>query len=126
MAKSLSREYRFELSTIMLAVGILVTFLGVIGVFLPRLPDSLAVFQSAIRGSGNWIYWYLVIGPLLVIGGAWWLLDSIRKSLQLMNYLKIDSKAKFVKNLDDIEYLAWVLPRKYEQLVVEKKKQFRM
>lgn len=126
MAKAFTREYRFELSTVMLAVGILVTFIGTIGVFIPKLPDILLIFNSAIKGSGNWIYWYLVVGPLLVLAGGWWLLDSVRKSLELMNYLKIDSKAKFVKNLDDIEYLAWVLPRKYEEMVIDKKKQFKI
>lgn len=126
MVKAFTREFRFELSTVLLAVGILVTFIGAIGVFLPKLPPSLLIFESAIKGSGNWIYWYLVVGPLLVLSGGWWLLDSVRKSLQLMNYLRIDSKAKFVKSLDDIEYLAWVLPRKYEELVMEKKRQFKM
>ncbi len=126
MAKAMTREFRFELSTVMLAVGILVTFVGAIGVFVPKLPDWLLIFQSAIKGSGNWIYWYLVLGPILVIGGGWWLIDSVRKTMELMNYLKIDSKAKFVKNMDDIEYLAWVLPRKYEEMVLEKKKQFKM
>ncbi len=126
MSKAFTREYRFELSTVMLAVGILVTFIGSIGVFLPKLPDVLLVFQSAIKGSGNWIYWYLVVGPVLLISGGWWLYDSVRKTFELMSFLKIDSKAKFVRNLDDIEYLAWVLPRKYEELVIEKKKQFKM
>lgn len=126
MAKAFTREFRFELSTILLAIGILVAFIGAIGVFLPKLPYDLMVFQPAIKGAGNWIYWFLVVGPIMVLSGGWWLFDSVRKSLQLVNYLKIDSKARFVKNLDDIEYLAWVLPRKYEEMVIEKKKQFRM
>ncbi len=126
MAKSFTREYRFELSTVMLAAGIVVTFIGSIGVFLPRLPDWLLAFEPAISGSGNWIYWYLVLGPLLLLAGGWWLYDSMRKIFSLRKYLKIDSKAKFVKSLDDIEYLAWVLPRKYEEQVLEKKRQFKM
>ena len=53
-------------------------------------------------------------------------MDSVKKTLELLKYLKVDSKAKFVKNMEEIEYLAWVLPRKYEDMVIDKKRQFKM
>ena len=126
MAKAFTREYRFELSALMLAVGVVITFISTIGLFLPKLPDYLIGFQPAIKAIGYWLYWLLVIGPIMLVGGAWWLIDSVRKSLELLKYLKVDSKAKFVKNLEEIAYLAWVLPRKYEDLVIDKKRQFKV
>lgn len=126
MAKAFTREYRFELSALMLAVGVVITFISTIGLFVPKLPDYLIGFQPAIKAIGYWLYWLLVIGPIMLAGGAWWLIDSVRKSLELLKYLKVDSKAKFVKNLEEIEYLAWVLPRKYEDLVIDKKRQFKV
>ncbi len=126
MAKAFTREYRFELSALMLAVGVVITFISTIGLFVPKLPDYLIGFQPAIKAIGYWLYWLLVIGPIMLVGGAWWLIDSVRKSLELLKYLKVDSKAKFVKNLEEIEYLAWVLPRKYEDLVIDKKRQFKV
>jgi hypothetical protein len=126
MAKAFTREYRFELSALMLAVGVVITFISAIGLFVPKLPDYLIGFQPAIKAIGYWLYWLLVIGPIMLVGGAWWLIDSVRKSLELLKYLKVDSKAKFVKNLEEIEYLAWVLPRKYEDLVLDKKRQFKV
>jgi hypothetical protein len=68
----------------------------------------------------------MVIGPIVMVAGAWWLADSVKKTHDLIKYLRVDSKAKFVKNLEDIEYLAWVLPRKYEDMVIDKKRQFKM
>ena len=126
MAKSFSREYRFELSTLLFAIGLLATFIASIGIFVGTLPAYLLPFQPAIKAFGNWIYWLMVIGPIVMVGGAWWLADSVKKTHDLIKYLRVDSKAKFVKNLDDIEYLAWVLPRKYEDMVIDKKRQFKI
>ncbi len=126
MAKALTREFRFELSVLMLAVGVVMTFISGVGLFVPKLPSYLIGFQPAIKTIGPWLYWLLVIGPILLVGGVWWFVDSVKKTLELLKYLKVDSKAKFVKNMEEIEYLAWVLPRKYEDMVIDKKRQFKM
>jgi hypothetical protein len=56
MAKSFSREYRFELSTLLFAIGLLATFIASIGIFIGTLPAYLLPFQPAIKAFGNWIY----------------------------------------------------------------------
>jgi hypothetical protein len=40
-------------------------------------------------------------------------------------HILLDEKQKaiFIKNLDDVEYLAWRLPSKYEEELIEKKRQ---
>lgn len=126
MTKPLTREFRLELSTLMVAVGGLLTLVGLTGIFPPPVSSPLYPLVPLAKSSQGWVYWYSGIGPALIVGGAWWLYDSIRKIMQLYEYLNVDSKAKFVKNLDEIEYLAWLLPRKYEELVLDKKKQFKM
>ncbi len=126
MAKAFTKEFRFELSVLMLAIGVVLTFISAIGLFVPKLPAYLIGFQPAIKAIGPWLYWLLVIGPIMLVGGLWWFIDSVKKTLELTKYLKVESKAKFVKNLEEIEYLAWVLPRKYEDMVIDKKRQFKM
>ncbi|MBX8635865.1 MAG: DUF3198 domain-containing protein [Thermoplasmata archaeon] len=126
MAKAFTREFRFELSVLMLAIGVVITFVSALGLFVPKLPAYLLGFQPAIKAIGSWLYWLLVIGPIMLVGGLWWFVDSVKKTFELMKYLKVDSKAKFVKNLEEIEYLAWVLPRKYEDMVIDKKRQFKI
>jgi len=126
MAKAFTREFRFELSGLMTFIGVFLTVVGAIGIFAPHPPSYLAFLAPVTKISGNWVYWYMILGPLLIVGGVWWLADSIKKTRQLLNFLKIDSKAKFVKNIDEIEYLAWVLPRRYEEMVIDKKRQFKL
>ncbi|MEM3852423.1 MAG: DUF3198 domain-containing protein [Methanomassiliicoccales archaeon] len=126
MGKPITREYRLELSTLTLIAGLVLLLIGTAGIFFGGANGLLSPLLPAAHASGNWTYWYMVAGPILFVGGVWWLYDSLRKIRQLSKYLQVDSKAKFVKNLDEIEYLAWLLPQKYEELVLEKKRQFKM
>ena len=50
------------------------------------------------------------------------LYDFVKKTRELSKLIDTPSKAKFVRNLDDIEYLGWVLPGRYEKKVLDKKK----
>ena len=52
--------------------------------------------------------------------------DFFKKTRELASLIDTPSKAKFVRNLDDIEYLAWVLPQRFEDKVIAKKKEFKL
>ena len=125
MPKSPLTEYRLELSGFVCAVSVFLTIVGVTGVFLEDgLPSYLFVLEELAAPFGSWVYWLVVAGPLLLVGGIWWLYDYYKKARTFARLVAIPSKAKFVRNLDEIEYLAWSLPRRYEKQVFEKKKEF--
>lgn len=106
-------------------LSVFLTIIGIAGVFYSDgLPGSLSVLEDLTTPFGEWAYWLIVIGPLLLIGAVWWLYDYIKKSRSLARLIAIPSKAKFVKNLDEIEYLAWSLPRRFETKVFEMKRRF--
>lgn len=127
MPKSVLTEYRLELSGFLCAVSAFVTLVGVTGVFLlDRLPSYLFVLQELAEPFGSWAYWFLVGGPLLLVGAGWWLYDYFKKTRALARLIATPSKAKFVRNMDEIEYLAWSLPRRFEVRMFEKKRQFNL
>lgn len=111
------------------------TLIGVLGVLtletkngttafdLPSALEFLAVF---IEPLGTWVTWLAVVAPIGLVVCAWWLYDYFKKSRELKKLMDTPSKAKFVRNLDEIEYLAWCLPRRYEVKVIEKKKEFKL
>ncbi|NLK25435.1 MAG: hypothetical protein GX307_02535 [Euryarchaeota archaeon] len=85
---------------------------------------TLALKGIAFTEMGNWDYWVLIIGVFVaLIGGLWFAtyISNIRKFHKLLNE---QSKANFMKKQDDIEYLAWQLPLKYENELAMKKKYF--
>jgi hypothetical protein len=60
---------------------------------------------------------------LLLIGLIWfWIVAANRRKFNKL--MEEKSKAAFVKKLDDVEYLAWRLPMRYEERLKDKKKQF--
>jgi bacteriorhodopsin len=90
------------------------------------LVGLLDLVGYGFKEVGNWGYWSLGVGAiLLLIGGIWFALYriNVRKFNKLMEE---KSKATFVKKLDDVEYLAWRLPMKFEERLSVKKKDFGM
>ncbi|UCE80492.1 MAG: DUF3198 domain-containing protein [Methanobacteriota archaeon] len=106
-------------------LSIFLTLIGIGGVFYSDgLPGGLSILEDVTTPLGRWAYWLIVIGPILLVGGIWWLYDYIKKSRSLARLISTPSKAKFVKNLDEIEYLAWSLPQRFEDRVLEMKRRF--
>jgi len=125
--KNLLTEYRLELSGLLCAISAFLTLVGVTGVFLlDGLPPYLFFLQELAEPFGSWAYWVLVGGPLFLVGAAWWLYDYFKKTRALARLIATPSKAKFVRNMDEIEYLAWSLPRRFEERGFEKKRRFNL
>jgi len=70
---------------------------------------------------GNWAFWLLILGLLLLVPGIYYLMVFIKQMKEFRELMKTDSKALFIKNQDRIEELAWRLHPKYERMVIEKK-----
>lgn len=125
MPKGFFTEYRLELSSMFAVLFSFVTIVGVVGVFLEeRLPSYLSFLRDLTDPIGTWSYWLVIVGPLGLVVAAWWLYDYAKKTRKLVELIKTPSKAKFVRNIDDIEYLAWSLPQRFEDMVLKKKKDF--
>ena len=80
----------------------------------------------AHESLGSWGFWLAILGGALSVAGVYYLYDFIKMLREFKNLVKTDSKAKFIKNIDRIEELAWRLHPKYERIVIQKKKKFRV
>jgi H+/Cl- antiporter ClcA len=134
MPRDAITEYRLELSALLSLIFGFLSIIGVIGALYIRidnkvvtweLPSGLSFFSDLITPFGTWVTWIAVIAPIGLIVCLWWFYDYIKKTRKLTRYVE-DPRAKFVRNLDDIEYLAWVLPRRFEKQVIERKKEFKI
>src|SRR5437762_13891647 len=73
----LFRELRYELSTLILALGVLGTVLSLTQYLVPTgSPDWL---QSIHRAVGNYVVWEAFLGFLAVLAGGFYFADTIRK-----------------------------------------------
>lgn len=136
MAKSVLTEYRFELAALLTVLFAFLTLVSVLGVMYIEigddgeatfdLPDYISFFESFLDPLGTWVDWIAVAAPIGLIVCAWWLYDFVKKTRELSELIDTPSKAKFVRNLDDIEYLAWSLPQRFEDEVLQKKREFKL
>ena len=136
MTKSLLIEYRLELSSFLSLLFGLLTVIGVVGAFFRdtdaegnvvyTLHGSLSFLVELAKPFGAWGTWLVVAAPIGLIVCVWWLYDYVKKTRELAELIDTPSKAKFVRNLDDIEYLAWSLPQRYENTVLKKKREFKI
>jgi hypothetical protein len=118
------REFRFEISSLVLVLGLVPTVLVILNA-LPResLPSTVVDLLDAI---GNWFVWLLVVGPLLTVIGGYYFIDTFRKQREFERLIEVPSKAHFVRNRERLETLSWYLPTEYRQRYREQKKRWKI
>ena len=116
--------YQGFLGIVGLIVGIFFTVLGVFAVFLEKYtPKPIADMNNAI---GNWIYWLLVVGVLMILFLGLYVWDRHKKIQEFNELIDTQSKSKFVKNIARLETLALILGPRYEEEFLEKEKQYKI
>lgn len=127
MGNSILTEFRLELGFFLVLIFSVATFLGVLGaIFGPELEGALSSLQSLIDPLGNWAYWLIAIGPIGLAISLWWLSDYFSKGKKLKKLIDTTSKAKFTKSMDDIDYIAWRLPKRFKLMVSRKKSELKI
>ena len=136
MAKRILTEYRLELSCLLSLLFGVLTVVGIVGTFFRETEDDGSVvytlggtfsfLEDLARPFGTWAIYLVVAAPIGLVVCVWWFYDYVKKTRELAELIDTPSKAKFVRNLDDIEYLAWNLPQRYENEVLTKKREFKI
>lgn len=120
----LLREIKLELSYAILALGMLLTLFVIFNyLLLSSLPQSLVNIVDAV---GNWIVWFVVVGPVLILVGGWYFGDTVRKRREFRKLINVPSKAHFVRNQDRLGELAWYLGSEYTKVLAERRRHWKI
>ncbi|MEF8873673.1 MAG: DUF3198 domain-containing protein [Candidatus Thermoplasmatota archaeon] len=96
-----------------------------IGLFGTVLSDySPMFFEFLIERIGNWKWWALVGGILLVLIFGLVIIFRYKNLKEFKDLYETESKSKFRKNIARIEELALKLGPHYEEKVIEKEEEF--
>ncbi|HEX9341771.1 MAG TPA: DUF3198 domain-containing protein [Thermoplasmata archaeon] len=121
----LFRELRYELSTLVFALGVLGVVLSFTQYLIPtQSPDWLKSIHQTV---GPYVVWEAFFGLLAILGGGFYFVDTIRKEREFERLVTTTSKEAFVKNMKRLEELTYDhLPSAYERRFLEKKREFRI
>ncbi|HUV25057.1 MAG TPA: DUF3198 domain-containing protein [Methanomassiliicoccales archaeon] len=111
MAKPFLIEKAPVFSGLLFIAGLAVTLIGIASLLSPDLIEM-----------GGVEFIVLIVGILFLLIGLVWIMSFQSTVRKFDNMLSENRKATFVKNLDEIEYLAWKLPMRYEEELEEKKR----
>ena len=85
---------------------------------------ALADMSTGSLGLDGWSAYLLVAGLIAFLVAIIWLATYLKTVRDFKALVDENSKAVFIRNIDDAEYLAWKLPMKYERELAEKKRSF--
>ncbi|MFI5415280.1 MAG: DUF3198 domain-containing protein [Candidatus Lutacidiplasmatales archaeon] len=124
------RTYRFLLSIVLLAVGILLTFLAV-AAFTPLgnsgpFPAVNNATNQGPNGGPNYDLVFVIVGPIVVLIGTYLVGTYYIARARFEHLMVTKSKAEFLRNLPDLEDLLWDLTPNDEHRYLEKKAELRI
>ncbi|MFO8110545.1 MAG: DUF3198 domain-containing protein [Thermoplasmata archaeon] len=120
--KKTIRKHQGILGVIGLILGIFLLVLGIFGVFLNDYsPKPISDLNAIV---GNWTYWFLVLGALLILFLGIYVYDRYSKIKEFKELINTQSKSKFRKNIARLETLALTLGPEYEEEFLEKEEEF--
>ncbi|MEF8834528.1 MAG: DUF3198 domain-containing protein [Candidatus Thermoplasmatota archaeon] len=122
--KTSYRQNEFVISIIAIMVGTVMLLIGLFGTLLSDYsPEGFTVMTNAI---GNWKWWLLVVGIILIFIFAIMIYLRIKRLREFKDLFETESKSKFRKNVVEIEELAIKLGPEFEDKVVEKEEEFNL
>lgn len=117
------KEYVLQLGAIVLAFGIAIQTISILGLWFKELIPQL---KNILEQLSWWNLWLLIIAPFIIIIGGYYFLDEVYKRIKFNKLIKVKSKKEFISSLNKLEELAYLLTRKHRKILRNKKKEFKI
>jgi len=118
-------ENRIPASIVLLVPSVIIFYLS-LGQQVWHNIMTKDMVDYATNTFGNWSIIFLMITPITILIGAYYLIDTIKAKKYFKENIDINSKVMFRRNLEELEKAATKLPDRYWDLLEEKKKKFKL
>ncbi|MFQ6128477.1 MAG: DUF3198 domain-containing protein [Thermoplasmata archaeon] len=118
------QEFRLELSSLFLILGIFLVIVVITGNFFQD--SSPELLKRVHHDIGGWIIWLDVIGPIMLIIAVYYVGTTLKMMREFEKLIRTRSKATFIRNQDRIEELAFNLTDSHRERLQEKKEEFKI
>ena len=117
------REYVFGLSIVAMIVGLIVLFIGVLGMWFGDVAKDLLNLTDDVIAWGLYV---LIIGLIVFGMGIYYLYDFIVKKKFVLEELQTNKRSELLKRHSELKESVRHLPSKYKEMVKEKEKELRI
>ncbi|MEF8880044.1 MAG: hypothetical protein V5A64_06615 [Candidatus Thermoplasmatota archaeon] len=120
------REYTLPLSSVVTIASIILLMMGAIWFGLREALTSgeipLGAYTNLIEDLGNWNFYLLVVGFILLITGVWYLYNYHKNKKFLLEEIKTNKRSELIKNRHELDVVSRHLPSKYRKMYKDKLK----
>jgi len=116
------REYVYVLSIITIIIGIPITIFGALGILTTILQDSIGISSTIV----DWSPYFLGLGIVILLTGVFYLYSFQKNKRFFIEELETNKRSEFVKNHQEIKNAVRYLPKKYQKILHEKEKEFKI
>ena len=117
------REYIFGLSIVTMIVGLLVLFIGILGIWFS---DDAQNLLNITKGVTDWCPYVLIIGLIVFGAGLYYLYGFIKNKNFVLEEIETNKRSEFVKRHGDLKDSVRYLPSKYKEMLKEKEKELKI
>ena len=117
------REYIFGLSIVAMIVGLIVLFIGVVGIWPGNDDTNVLNLTDEII---TWSPYVLIIGLIVFGMGIYYLYGFIVKKKFVLDELQTNKRSELLKKHSELKESVRHLPSKYKEIVKEKEKELRI
>lgn len=123
-----TRNYMLEIGAVVLAVGLVFTFLSYVYRFAS--PDWLGWWEDALAAvpgadAEGWNLLIMIIATIMLISGGFYFGEQLVLRRRFERLIDTPKKSEFVANRKDLDALARRLPTQYRARINAKEAEFR-
>jgi len=122
--KARFRDARLWVYTAFFIAALLIAVFGVFSLWMKRALGPW--FEAQFTAMGQWNTWLFIVGLLLIMTASYLYLNLLYKKREFHRLISTKSKGDFVHSLDKIERLAFELGTHENEIVVARKREFKI
>lgn len=126
-ASRLSKWWKYNyhfLAWFCLLAGMALLAVGFLGIYYDGREAPYGV--AYLSDIGAWSYWAILFGVMAAVLGGFYTYSHLRKLREFEEKMRNRGRANFIRDLDDVERLAYELGAAFEARVIERKKEYKL
>jgi len=117
------REFVLAFSIILTVLGILVIFIGVLGIQFPDIAKDIFNFTDEFL---EWSFYLLIIGFIIFAAGIWYLYSYFKNRKFILEEIKTNKRSELLKKHGELKNTVRHMPSKYQRMLKDKEEELKI